>query len=373
MAASSTSGVASAAATAPAPGDQLRPAFRNDLQAAGFLLLVAVALASPVLLAAAHPFDRPYFYDAMREEDGAFSFVRHEIFEVKDDIDILFAGNSTLWAGIYSPIVQDALTQRLGRPARALTFGSYWPSMDVPYMEIRDALEHKHVRMIVLSIPRTEFNDGPSPVGSRFLSYSDPEEATSGLPLRYRINLYAGYVLRTPRDLLACLRTNPTGPSVYTSFNGSMASRAAFDGARFTRFTPNPPALPADRLIYSERTRAGFRYTGEAPEPYQTFYLHKIADLARSKGAKLVLLSIPQLKDRRNTATLERQNWTDIPGSQSAMVGLPPALLFRGLTDAEVTRLYYDKVHLNLNGSEFYTKVITPALLELYNAQPDRI
>src|SRR5271166_3053874 len=127
--AGSSPGVASVHATesAAAAGEPLRPAFRNSFQMAAFLLLMLLGLGAPILLAPLLPHDRQYVYGAMREEDGAFSYVRHEIFDVKDDIDILFAGNSTIWAGIDSPLVEKALSERLGRRARVLTFGSYWP------------------------------------------------------------------------------------------------------------------------------------------------------------------------------------------------------------------------------------------------------
>lgn len=364
------SGTATAAAgrvdTAAAPAKPLRPAFRSDAQAAGFALLIAFALALPVLLAKVHPGGREYQYSAVREEDGAFSFVRHEIFHVKDDIDIVFAGNSTTWAGFDSPLVESALSRALGRRARVVTFGSYWPGLDVPYMEIHDALQHKRIGMVVLSVPRTEFNDGPSPVGVRFLSYSDPPDTRADLPLDYRMELYAGYVLRSPRDLLNWIRPIRPIPSGYAAHNGSMHADKGYEGAPFTRFVPPVPALDASRMIYSAATRGRFHFTGNGPPPYHVFYLRKLAKLLSAAHTRFVVVNLPIQDDGRSATAIERQCWPQLAGPSTILAGIPPATLFRGLTDAQIKLLYYDSVHLNSNGSEYVTRALLPALLDIY-------
>jgi len=344
---------------------QLRHAFQNDFQALAFLVLVTGVLVSPVLIAHLHPQDRRHIYRTMREEDGGFSFMEHEIYEVKDNIDVVFIGPSTVWSGIDSPIVEKALTEKLGRPARVMTFGNTGASMDVPYMLMRDLLSHKRVGMVVTSVPRAPFNDGLTPQGFRFLSYSDPPE-TDGLPLRYRAMLYAGYVLRGPRDLLDWLRPAPSTASSLLHTNGAMLALAGWYGQPYTPFTAPYPQLPPEASIYSTRTRDNFSFSG-APLPFfQTYYLHKLCDLLRTRHVKLVLVSIPQYQERRNSLAIERLCWPDVLGWPTAMVGIPPATLFRNLSDQDVQKLYYDDLHLNRNGSEMLARTLTPALLELY-------
>jgi hypothetical protein len=51
------------------------------------------------------------------------------------------------------------------------------------------------------------------------------------------------------------------------------------------------------------------------------------------------------------------------------MIGIPPATLFTGLTDEEIRKLYSDPVHLNENGQIFFTTVMTPILLKLYESK----
>ena len=65
----------------------------------------------------------------------------------------------------------------------------------------------------------------------------------------------------------------------------------------------------------------------------------------------------------------ERVCWPDILPAEVAMVGIPPAALFAGLSDEEVRKLFVNPLHLNHNGAEYFTSLIMPALFQLYDAQ----
>ena len=48
-------------------------------------------------------------------------------------------------------------------------------------------------------------------------------------------------------------------------------------------------------------------------------------------------------------------------------MGIPPAVLFRGMSDDTVQGLYADPVHLDATGQAYFTRVITPMLLQVYD------
>jgi hypothetical protein len=363
----------------PTPNGWLRPAFDNDFQALAFLVLVAALLVSPILLGHLHPEDREHAYQDMRSQDGGFSFAGHEIYEVQDDIDILFAGPSTVWTGIDSLIVEQALTQKLGRHARVVTYGSTGASIEVQYIQIRDTLKHKKVGMVVTSVPRSLhvdnpawlFSDSPSPQGFRFLSYTDPPQ-TDGLPLRYRAMLYAGYVLRTPRDFLDWLRPPRKVPSPLMSTQGSFHAFAGYDNDPYAEYHAPVPQLPPDAFIYSPQTRNNFSFSGDSLPYFQTYYLHKLLELVKARHIKLVFVNIPEYEERGRTTVAERLCWPEILGPASTLIGLPPATLFERLSQGDIRKLYYNNLHLNRNGSEMFTRAITPVIVELY-ANPSRV
>ncbi|NJM53664.1 MAG: hypothetical protein HC846_09915 [Blastocatellia bacterium] len=77
---------------------------------------------------------------------GEYSFIKEEIFNKNEDIDILFLGGSIIWNAIDTPYVQKALSEKLGRPAKVVTFGFYFSSFDIPYTLVRDLLEKRRVK-----------------------------------------------------------------------------------------------------------------------------------------------------------------------------------------------------------------------------------
>ena len=52
------------------------------------------------------------------------------------------------------------------------------------------------------------------------------------------------------------------------------------------------------------------------------------------------------------------------------MVGVPPAKFFAGLTPEQARLLYADPGHFNENGQKYFTPLVTPTLLQLYEELP---
>ena len=50
------------------------------------------------------------------------------------------------------------------------------------------------------------------------------------------------------------------------------------------------------------------------------------------------------------------------------LVGVPAQQMFGSLTDAEILKLYSDQAHLNKNGQDYFTPLIAPVLINLYEA-----
>ena len=348
----------------------LRPAFSSVRQAFCFLALVGAILLLPEMISWSGLLNRRDSYEQMTESHGAYSFVAHEIFDRSEDIDILFLGSSVLFAGVNTPQVQQALSRDLGRVAQVVTFGHYFNSIDVLYMQLRDALERRRVRMVVLSIPRMPYTDGPSTMGCRFIRHSEVGELVQRLPLNYRAALYACGILRAPRDLLSIIRG--TGSPIYPS---SFAANLGMDKAEigsgrdprtFAKFIPIPPSFPTERMILSRRNPEQFRSVHDEVPFYQKLFLEQIVDLCRRKQVALVMLNIPQHAERHSDQVLERMDWKASFGDDVPVIGIPPTLLFSGLSEMDQERLRFDDAHFNANGSEFFTRAVLPAILEVY-------
>ena len=101
----------------------------------------------------------------------------------------------------------------------------------------------------------------------------------------------------------------------------------------------------------------------------QLHFAQKFAALARAHGCKLVVIHIPTFNERRSTVIAEPAYWPDALREEVTMMGIPPATLFRGLTDAEIKKLYSDPAHLNENGQDYFTALMMPTLLKIYGRE----
>ena len=353
--------------------EKLRLAFSSAARARYFLLFLVCILLLPEIITWSGLINRRHSYEIMTENHGAYSFIANEVFDNKEYIDILFLGSSVLFAGVDTPQVQQALTRELGRPARAMTFGHYFNSIDVMHMQLQDVIERKKIRMLVVSIPRMPYTDGPSTTGCRFLRYSDVEDVFFELPLKYKAALYACGILRAPRDVLSIVRRNrdSLSPSSFAPNLGADKAEIGIgrDPRTFTRFTPVSPSIPSSDMIYSPRTKDQFHFTKDEIPFYQNLFLEKLVETCRQERIPLVILNIPQYTERHSGRVIERKEWTNNFGSDVSLVGVPPTVLFAGLSEEEIGRLRFDDAHFNANGSEFFTRTILPAILEVYNTR----
>ena len=98
----------------------------------------------------------------------------------------------------------------------------------------------------------------------------------------------------------------------------------------------------------------------------QMDFMRKVAQLAREHQAKMVYLYVPRSTELHSTTVNPNAFWPDIFQDDFTMVGIPPARLFAGLTDYDVLTLYWEYRHFNENGQRFFTPIVTPALVQLY-------
>jgi hypothetical protein len=347
------------------------PAFDSDGQALCFLVLVIFALLLPVIITNYGRISRRDSYHIMHETLGNYTFVENEVFNNKEDIDILFIGSSFIWAAIDAPQVQKELTAALGRPARVMTFGHSFNSIDIPYMQLRDLLERKHVKLVILSVPRIEYTDGPSITAYKFLRYSENKDVVDELPFKYRVPLYGSSVLRAPHDLLTMSRRNVSEPSSLGADLGALKKQQIWGQKPFEEFNPSQPFIISANLIYSPATQDQFQFTNDEITFYQNHYLKKLVELLKREQVSLAMVNIPQYSEKESVKVIERIDWSKSFGVDVPLIGIPPATLFGGLSEEDIKKLHYNE-HMNKNGNEFFTRTILPAILEVYKTHASK-
>jgi hypothetical protein len=362
----------------------MSPTFSSTRQAAGFALLLLVLFLSPLLVGKSLLPPREELYSAPSWAYGAFPYMHDQIFEEKGDIDIAFMGSSPLYWGIDTPYVQSKMSEMLGRPAVVRSLCWHWSGFDALYFMSRDLLQHRKVHMIVfcdLIFPDT--SNAAHRSTSKWFLWSEDAGEISGMNRRAKATFYAAALIGMPRNLLDLLRNNlpaipsddilwrPGDPKVKNPATrlGSLAVVAA-PGRVFTEFTPQTPASPLDLCVYSEATKTNFQFSTRPVLPTQVAFCHKMAALAREYGVKLVYLHMPRTYERTSAAIHQSAYWPDVFAGDVTMIGIPGAKLFAGLTEEDLTnKLYNDFVHLNKNGQKFFTPLVTPGLVQVYENQ----
>jgi hypothetical protein len=59
--------------------------------------------------------------------------------------------------------------------------------------------------------------------------------------------------------------------------------------------------------------------------------------------------------------------WQQVFGGDTPVLAVRPNELFSALRADDVPQLYYELVHFNRNGAEYFTRALIPGLLELWS------
>ena len=362
----------------------MSPAFSSTKQAAAFASLLLALFLLPWVAGRPLLPPREELYSATSWAYGAFPYMHDQIFEEKGDIDIAFMGSSPMYWGIDTPYVQAKMSGMLGRPAVVRSLCWHYSGFDALYFIARDLLRHRKVRMIVFcDMIYPDTSDAAHRSTSKWFLWSEDAPEVAGLSLKAKATFYAGAIVGMPRNLLDLVRHNlPAIPSEeilvkpgYPKLKspalrlGSLAVTWAA-GHAMADCTPHGTARQSDACIYSEATKTNFQFSRQPVQPAQAAFCRKMAALAREHQVKLVYLHFTRTFERTSPVIESSAFWPEVFAGDVAMLGIPGAKLFAGITEETLTnKLYNDAVHLNRNGQKFFTPLVTPSLVQIYANQ----
>lgn len=346
----------------------MSPPFQGKGGAGAFAAVLALFLALPVLLYAWGLPPKYSVYRGITLEAGRFPYLGKLVTQEKGDIDLLFFGSSLVRASVDVPLVEKAL-QGAGYTRPVLRMGGVnWPGLDMQYFLLRDLLEHRKVKRVVLSMAVGQQDTlMPHVQLFRYLRWGDYKDVFDGLTVRQAASLYGVMVLGAPRQALTLVRENRV-----KDWSGDVpepgqprTDEVGYYGAPFVRMELIPPAIPVQEMVYEQGGAGKFQFLNRRPNDYQWRFLQRLAALLRQHRVQVIFLNTPMPEERANDFVRERLPWMTIFGPGTRVVGVPPAQLFAGMSEQDFYRHYYDQ-HLNRNGREYFTKAILPALLAIY-------
>ena len=364
----------------------MRPAFTSTKAAAAFALLLLVVLLSPVLAGKKFLPPREEAYSRLAWGSGPYPWIQDQIFHETNDIDIVFIGSSHIFNDVNTPYVQAELSQQLGRPAVVRTLAWGGAGYDGLYFIARDLLAHRRVKLLVF------YDEAPAAPGQRYsqtpalFRFGEDARLLAGLDLPNLGLFYGAAIIGMPRNLLSRVRPNLPAPLITDQKNyweiiadgpnpvtrlGCLSSRLGFapdvltTPAPFEPFAPATGAGPADALVFSPATKTNFTFATAPLPAWEIHFARQFAALAHAHGIPTVMLYLPVLAEARVPGIPERTFWLELL-PETTLLGIPPAKFFGPLTDAELRKIYADPVHFNQNGQDYFTRLITPALMDLY-------
>lgn len=371
----------------------MRPAFSSPWQAARFALLLLAILLAPALAGKKFLPSRREIYSSIWWKSGDYPYFYQQIFQEKGDIDVLFIGASHMHTAFNTPYVQEQFSKALGRPAVARTFGWGWTGYDQVYFVVGDLLAHRKVKLLVFDDFYDNGWDAPHPLAPRLFRFGDNAKALDGLPLHSQAAYYLAAIVGMPHNLLGLARANfppdlsgdkkifpdieenalnpVTRLGALTEQMGFSPNRAAFAPLHpaFVPFTPQNGVQSSDVCVYSPETKTNFVFATDGLPPMELHFAQKLTALAQQNGCALVMVHVPFFDERRSPVISMPIYWPDALHTELTMAGIPPTTLFEGLTDDGVRKLYSDPIHLNQNGQNYFTSLMTPNLLSIYESE----
>jgi hypothetical protein len=364
----------------------MSPAFSSLRQAVGFVLLLLVMLLLPVLVPRSVLPPREQIYASLPWNIGPYPFIHDQIFNEKSDVDIAIIGDSQIWASIDTPYLQQQLSAKLGRPAVVVSLCCPWTGFDGLYFLARDLLQHRKVHMLIFADASglDKVQTTPHKLAWRWFRFAEDAGELAGISLRDKLIYYYGSILGMPRNLFSLMRSN-LAPVLTpekerdldeahnwimpSSRLGALTVQISYNDRPdlFGKFTPVTTTQPSDFDIYSAQTQDKFRFSDTDFSSLQIYFARKLAVLAQAHGASLTCLNVPFYEERKSPLIRERFYWPDAMQAPVRMVGIPPATLFDGLSETDIPKLFWDPYHFNENGQAYFTRLLTPSLIAIYD------
>jgi hypothetical protein len=353
----------------------MHPAFRSTRAAIAFCALMVFLLGLPMMLSWAAAPSREQNFISMTNQVGPVGYVAAQIYDDREDTDVLFVGSSRLMHGVDIGLVQKALGTRFGRPARVVKLALNWPGEDLQSYMLREYLERHRVKLLLWNLPQPRaFSDGPHPQAFRWIEFNDFKQSLSEFSPYYSVLLYSNLVLGAPRQALAKLLPNLLAnderslQSFTEHLHQDPEHRVGFLGRPFVPDSLSVPSSSEQDLMTV--TSPLLDAVGPFPGAYQLSHIHRFADEAKEHGTQVVLLHIPDIQEFGGKRIPELASWDKVLGPDYQMIAVPANELFNGIDRERFLNFFADNNHFNRNGETLFTERITPSILRVLDHSP---
>lgn len=349
----------------------IAPVFTYRWQAIIFFPILAFFLALPFVDKPVW-MERAILYRSIEMASNHRNNIFYDILTGESDIDILFLGSSTLSAAINPLIVRAALRSLTGKENTVYTVYHPKAGFDFDYIILKDILQNRRVKLLVWDGVRTPKTDNAlyhhaTPYVwdynmhkdlARLLD-SDPIDVylysvMTGPKLLFSPLLYLGKAIPEEGEDFLCDKTYYLGACLRSS-----ASQASIH-------YPAPPHLDMKRLLHFRGNDLEDLRDTKSYRSMDYELMKKILELAKEHNTAVALMVAPINNESDHAISVQSID-QNAPGWDLPIIG---ATLFNVLntTDIKVEDFFQeDKIHMMFNATNYYTEMLLPAIVKLYN------
>jgi len=251
-----------------------------------------------MLLLPAVGLERAHLISTLPATEGNAPFLIRQIYQERESIDVALIGNCTLWWHVYTPELKASLEKALGRKLNVVTFGFNHFGSDLPYLILKDLVQRRTVKNLILALPKIEdFNEFPHRAAVHWWMYPHDIDSMGEISLAAHLKLFGVSFFGAPKRLLLSQnnvpKANPSDAAEHFGFNGQRwdklvteneLRRAQLESLESQQSQPNLQPL-----------RGGSPYL--PLERDWTVYYQKIANLAKQNNIRIVFLDSPHARE----------------------------------------------------------------------------
>lgn len=344
---------------------------RREIDPRRYLALTALLAAVATIAICLLPHDRRLRFEALTDWDVVKAgWIYDRIHNDPTPIDVAFIGTSRTVFGVDSAEVETLARQATEEDLHVVNFGMPFPGRDLHWLLVRELLEARKVRLLVIEADEDE----PRDLHRAFGSLADPRDLLQS-PLILNETYFPNLVRLPRRQLSLFLRSTFAGIfGASTAFDPASYRGAHWDDMSEEDGTPQSPIHPIHlRTASSSAEEMSRERTHEAqveahkihlPRPLAWLeeranveYLYKIAALAREHGTALTFLYLPEYQGLARPAQAALYE-------QLGPLWIPPGPLSN-------RKLWFDVNHLNYYGAVSLAPWLAAKLSDTEKDPPD--
>jgi hypothetical protein len=308
--------------------------------------------------------------------------ILYETFVNQSEIDLLFIGSSNVGNDINRELLRIMLQNELQREVKLFTIDIACECSILRYKLLKEILDRRKVGLIIFGLPSVA-SENFDPIDRNVYQVSDHKQLLEVAPFNLHLAYLTSAQITFPFQMVKhylfsekyrnTYRNNdfvPTysqplakgwgepRPAKKEELAKNPFKKIVYDYSDFKIFEPFSPQ-PLVQL-HESLNKIEHEYLVSSKVSNALFF--KMLSYARSRVRFLAVMHMPIFDERNKTSIVLRIDPKKLINEKVPFLAISNSELFRNLSENQIRQLYFNNLHFNTNGANFFTKAIGPAI-----------